>query len=92
MNEIYTETELDIHFGSNEVDMDANFDAYSNTYWYEDGMYNRSYRDFSSNTDFETAYIRAVKGATSAGREPHIRWRARTFEYFLQKSLPGNCI
>jgi O-methyltransferase len=92
MKDIYIDAELDIHFGSNEVAMEANFGAYDNTCWYEDGMYNRNYRDFSSDTDFETAYMNAVKSATSAGRDPHIRWRARTFEYFLQKSLPGNCI
>lgn len=92
MKDIYIDTELDIHFGSSEDAMEANFGAYDNTCWYEDGMYNRNYRDFSSDLDFENAYLGAVKNATSAGRDPHIRWRARMFEYFLQKSLPGNCI
>ena len=92
MKDIYIDTELDIHFGSSEDAMEANFGAYDNTCWYEDGMYNRNYRDFSSDLDFENAYLGAVNNATSAGRDPHIRWRARTFEYFLRKSLPGNCI
>ncbi len=92
MHDIYTKTESDIHFDSNELALDAYFGAYDSTCWYEDGMFNRNYRDFSNSIDFENAYMSAVKNATSAGRDPHIRWRARTFEYFLRKSLPGNCI
>lgn len=92
MKDIYIGTELDIQFDASEDAMEANFSAYDNTCWYEDGMYNRNYRDFSSDLDFENAYLGAVKNATSAGRDPHIRWRARIFEFFLQKSLPGNCI
>ena len=92
MKDIYIDTELDIHFGSSEDAIEANFGAYDNTCWYEDGMYNRNYRDFSNNINFETAYMSAVRDATSTGRDPHVRWRARTFEYFLQKALPGNCI
>jgi len=92
MHDIYTKTESDIHFDSNELAMEAYFGAYDSTCWYEDGMFNRNYRDFSNSIDFENAYMSAVKNATSTGRDPHIRWRARTFEYFLRKSLPGNCI
>jgi len=92
MKDIYIDTELDIHFGSSEDAMEANFGAYDNTCWYEDGMYNRNYRDFTDNFNFETAYESAVRNATSTGKDPHIRWRARTFEYFLLKSLPGNCL
>lgn len=92
MKDIYTNTEQDIHFTSNELALEANFSAYDSTCWYEDGMFNRNYRDFDDNIDFETAYMSAVKNATSEGRDPHIRWRARTFEFFLRRALPGNCI
>jgi hypothetical protein len=92
MNDIYLGVERDIHWDSNDNALQANFAAYDHTCWYEDGMFNRNYRDFSANPDFENAYLEAVSSATSSGRDPHIRWRARTFEYFLRKSLPGNCI
>lgn len=92
MNDIYLRTERDIHWDSNDIALQANFAAFDHTCWYEDGMFNRNYRDFSTNQDFENSYSLAVKSATSNGRDPHIRWRARTFEYFLRKSLPGNCI
>jgi hypothetical protein len=92
MNDIYLGTEKDIHYDSDDIALQANFAAYDHTCWYEDGMFNRNYRDFASNSEFENAYIKAVNSATSNGRDPHIRWRARTFEYFFRKSLPGNCI
>jgi hypothetical protein len=34
----------------------------------------------------------AVETATSSGVDPHIRWRARIFEYFLKLRLPGKCV
>jgi hypothetical protein len=92
MKDIYTNIERDIHSTSNEIALEANFGAYDSTCWYEDGMFNRNYRDFADCIGFETAYMNAVKNATSNGRDPHIRWRARTFEYFLRRSLPGNCV
>ena len=92
MNDIYLGVEKDIHWDSDDIALQANFAAYDHTCWYEDGMFNRNYRDFSANPDFENAYLEAVRSATSSGRDPHIRWRARTFEYFLRKALPGNCI
>jgi hypothetical protein len=92
MNDIYIGVERDIHWDSNDNALQANFAAYDQTCWYEDGMFNRNYRDFATNPDFENAYLEAVSNATSSGRDPHIRWRARTFEFFLRKSLPGNCI
>jgi len=92
MNKIYINTESDIHWDSDEAALRANFAAYDHTCWYEDGMFNRNYRDFSTDSSFEEAYLMAVNHATSSGRDPHIRWRARTFEYFFRKSLPGNCI
>ena len=92
IKQIYINTESDIHWDSDETALRANFAAYDHTCWYEDGMFNRNYRDFSTDLGFEKAYLMAVNHATSTGRDPHIRWRARTFEYFFRKSLPGNCI
>lgn len=92
MRDIYVKTESDVHLNSNNVSLEANFGAYDQTCWYEDGMFNRNFRDFSQNVNFEDAYLDAVENATTLGNDPHIRWRARTFQFFLRHALPGNCL
>lgn len=92
MKDIYIQTEGDIHSSSNEGVLEAYFGACDESCWYEDGMFNRNFRDFSNNVEFENAYLSAVQNATASGSDPHIRWRARTFEFFLKQSLPGTCL
>jgi hypothetical protein len=92
MRDVYVKTESDVHLNLNYDALEANFGAYDQTCWYEDGMFNRNFRDFSQNASFEDAYWDAVKNATTFGNDPHIRWRARTFQFFLSHALPGTCL
>jgi O-methyltransferase len=55
-------------------------------------MFGLRHRDFEQDRPSTVAYRMAVETATSSGVDPHIRWRARIFEYFLKLRLPGKCV
>ena len=88
----YQAVESEIHYDRNPSEIEAFYGAFQNQGFYEDGLFSLQHRDFSQNPSFNTAYEMAVSNATSKGVDPHIRWRARIFEFFLKRRLPGKCI
>ena len=95
MNDIwrkYYEVESEIHFDRDASEIEAFYGAFQNQGFYEDGMFSLQHRDFEQDRPSTVAYRMAVDTATSSGVDPHIRWRARIFEYFLKLRLPGKCV
>jgi len=88
----YESVESEIHFDASFEKIHANYGAFQDQGFYEDGLFTIQYRDFESNISFNDAYNLAITDATSAGVDPHIRWRARTFQFFLKQRIPGKCI
>ena len=88
----YYEVESEIHFDRDISEIQAFYGAFLNQGFYEDGLFSLQHRDFAKDPSSTVAYTMAVDKATSAGVDPHIRWRARIFEYFLKLRLPGKCI
>jgi len=90
--EKYLKIEREIHFDSSAEKIHANYGAFEAQGFYEDGIFTIQYRDFENNISFNRAYDLAVAHATSLGIDPHIRWRARVFQFFLKQRIPGKCI
>ena len=90
--EKYLAIESEIHSDKDTADIDAFYGAWQNEGFYEDGLFTIQYRDFESNDLFKSAYNIAIQNATSLKSDPHVRWRARVFEYFLKNRLPGKCV
>ena len=88
----YLAVESEIHFDKGQQEIEAFFGAWQDQGFYEDGLFTLQHRDFESDDLFNSAYKSAIQNATSTVSDPHIRWRARVFEYFLKISLPGKCI
>ena len=88
----YQAVESEIHYDRDPSEIEAFYGAFQNQGFYEDGLFSLQHNDFSQNPSFNTAYEMAVSNATSKGVDPHIRWRARIFEFFLKRRLPGRCI
>jgi hypothetical protein len=88
----YLAVESEIHFDKDQQEIEAFFGAWQDQGFYEDGLFTLQHRDFESDDLFNSAYKSAIQHATSTNSDPHIRWRARIFEYFLKISLPGKCI
>lgn len=88
----YQAVESEIHFDRDPSEIKAFYGAFQHQGFYEDGLFSLQHRDFSQNPSFDKAYEMAVTNATTTGVDPHIRWRARIFEYFLRRQLPGKCI
>jgi SAM-dependent methyltransferase len=84
--------ESEIHFDASREKIHANYGAFEEQGFYEDGLFTIQYRDFEYNDSFNNAYNLAINHATSAGGDPHIRWRARVFQFFLKQRIPGKCI
>jgi hypothetical protein len=88
----YLAVESEIHFDKNPAELEAFYGAWQQQGFYEDGLFTLQHRDFETDEVFNSAYKSAIELATSAGSDPHIRWRARIFEYFLKTRLPGKCV
>ena len=88
----YQAVESEIHYDRDPAEIEAFYGAFQNQGFYEDGLFSLQHRDFSQNPSFNRAYELGVSNATSNGIDPHIRWRARIFEYFLKRQLPGKAI
>ena len=88
----YQAVESEIHYGRDLSAIEAHYGAFQNQGFYEDGLFSLQHRDFSQNPTFNKAYEMGVSNATSKGVDPHIRWRARIFEYLLKRQLPGKAI
>ena len=88
----YQAVESEINYDRDPSEIEAFYGAFQNQGFYEDGLFSLQHRDFSQNPSFNTAYEMAVSKATSKGVDPHIRWRAHIFEFFLKRRLPGKCI
>ena len=88
----YELVESEIHFDASPEKIHANYGAFEEQGSYEDGLFTIQYRDFENSISFNNAYNLAVTHATSAGVDPHIRWRARVFQFFLKQRIPGKCI
>ena len=88
----YFAVESEIHFDKEQSDIEAFFGAWQHQGFYEDGLFTLQYRDFESDDAFNSAYNSAINSATSFNSDPHIRWRARIFEYFFKSRLPGKCV
>lgn len=87
----YLAVESEIHFDKDQQEIEAFFGAWQDQGFYEDGLFTLQHRDFESDDLFSSAYKSAIQHATSTNSDPHIRWRARIFEYFLKTQLPGKC-
>jgi hypothetical protein len=88
----YLAVESEIHFDKDQQEIEAFFGAWQDQGFYEDGLFTLQHRDFESDGLFNSAYKTAIQNATSTYSDPHIRWRARIFEYFLKNQLPGKCV
>lgn len=88
----YLAVESEIHFDKDKQEIEAFFGAWQDQGFYEDGLFTLQHRDFESDDLFNSAYRSAIQNATSTISDPHIRWRARIFEYFLKNQLPGKCV
>lgn len=88
----YLAVESEIHYDRDPSEIEAFYGAFQNQGFYEDGLFSLQHRDFSQDPSFDRAYEMGVNNATSKGIDPHIRWRARIFEYFLKRQLPGKAI
>ena len=88
----YQVVESEIHYDRDPSEIETFYGVFQNQGFYEDGLFSLQHRDFSQNPSFNTAYETAVINATSNGIDPHIRWRARIFEYFLKRQLPRKAI
>lgn len=90
--EKFVEVERDIHFDRTREELEAFFGAFANQGRYEDGLFAHKYHDFLIDPTFEKAYAAAVERCTARNSDPHIRWRARIFEYFFKQKIGGNCV
>lgn len=88
----YESVESEIHFDASREKIHANYGAFEEQGSYEDGLFTIQHRDFENNASFNNAYNLAITHATSAGVDPHIRWRARVFQFFLKQRIPGKCV
>jgi len=88
----YLAVETEIHFDKNQAELEAFYGAWQQQGFYEDGLFTLQHRDFETDEVFNSAYKSAIEFATSNDIDPHIRWRARIFEYFLKTRLPGKCV
>jgi hypothetical protein len=88
----YFAVESEIHFDRDPHELEAFFGGWQQQGFYEDGLFTIQHRDFELDNSFNAAYKLAIKNATPTASDPHVRWRARVFEYFLKNRLPGKCV
>lgn len=87
----FLEVESEVHFDKDLDQVEPFFGGFVSTSTYEDGLATRNFRDYLENYNFNFSYNRAITDLND-GNDPHIRWRARIFEFFLKSSLPGKCL
>ncbi len=88
----FVDVEQEIHFDRTTEDIEAFYGAFAIQGRYEDGLFAHKHHDFLNNSRFEKAYCSAIEHCTARRIDPHIRWRARIFEYFFKQKLGGKCV
>jgi predicted O-methyltransferase YrrM len=88
----FIDVEREIHYDRTLAELEEFFGAFAMKGRYEDGIFAHKHHDFLNNSQFEHAYTLAIEQCTARQLDPHIRWRARIFEFFFKQKLGGRCV